>query len=237
MASLLLAACVVTVPLLAVVLSGYADSEPVEKEPLMPFVQMLRQAFAHGSYLLLLAGFFVCGFHVAFITTHLPAYLNDIGGAAATGAWAIGLIGLFNIIGAYTSGMLGGKFSKRYLLSGIYLGRALAIALFVTLPPKPITTLVFAAVMGLLWLSTVPLTSGLVAVMFGTRHMATLFGFVFLSHQVGAFLGAWLGGLFYERTGSYDAVWWLSVALGLFAAVIHWPIAERAAPQLVRASA
>jgi predicted MFS family arabinose efflux permease len=168
---------------------------------------------------------------VAFITVHLPPYLVDIGAPPQLGAWAIALVGLANIVGSYLSGVLGGKFSKRWLLSGIYFGRAVIIALFLVLPKTPLVVLAFAGAMGILWLSTVPLTSGLVVVMFGTRFMATLFGVVFFSHQVGSFLGIWLGGVFYERYGSYDPIWWLGIALGLFAAVVHLPIVERRAPR------
>ena len=168
--------------------------------------------FGHGSYLLLVAGFFVCGFHVAFITTHLPAHIADVAGHShgghagmstagpAVAAWALALIGLFNVVGSYGSGVLGGRYSKRKLLAGIYLARAVVIALFITLPPTPTVVLGFAAAIGVLWLSTVPLTSGLVAVMFGTGNLGTLFGIVFFS-QVGAFLGVWLGGSPTSRRG------------------------------------
>ncbi|MGE0714594.1 MAG: MFS transporter, partial [Alphaproteobacteria bacterium] len=177
----------------------------------------------------LVAGFFVCGFHVAFILTHLPPYLKDIGVPSWVGGWSLALVGLFNIVGSYSAGVLGGTRSKKWLLSFIYLGRAIVITVFVLTPPSTVGVLIFAAAMGLLWLSTVPLTSGLVAVMFGPRYMATLFGIVFFSHQVGAFLGVWLGGRIYDATGSYDTLWWLGVALGLFAALVHLPIAERSA--------
>jgi predicted MFS family arabinose efflux permease len=196
----------------------------------------LKEAFRHPSYNLLTLGFFVCGFHVAFIQVHLPPYLTDRGLDAGLAAWALGIIGGANIIGAYASGMLGGRYSKKYLLSGLYTARALAIALFVLLPISAAGVLIFSAVMGLLWLSTIPLTSGLVAQFFGTRHMAMLFGIVFFSHQMGAFLGVWLGGYFFDATGSYDVVWWSSVALGLLAAALHWPIREApvARPAAVR---
>jgi MFS family permease len=196
----------------------------------------LGEALGYRSYILLLSGFFVCGFHVAFITVHLPAYLADLGIGIQVAAWAIGLVGLFNIVGSYASGVLGGKFSKRYLLSTIYFLRAVVIALFIAVPATTVTVLLFAAAMGVLWLSTVPLTSGLVAVMFGPRYMATLFGVVFFSHQVGSFLGVWLGGYLYDRTGSYDVVWWLGIALGLFAALIHLPISERPIVRLAPAT-
>ena len=229
-ALLLLSTTLIAVPLLATVLKGAGAAAPAGDD--LPLRAALRQAFGHGSYVLLAAGFFVCGFHVAFIATHLPAYLTDLGISASLAAWALGLVGLFNIVGSYGAGLLGDRYSKRLLLCGIYLARAGVIALFLVIPLSPATVVLFAAAMGVLWLSTVPLTSGLVAVMFGTQHMGTLFGFVFLSHQVGAFVGVWLGGAVFAATGGYDIVWWLSIGLGLLAAALHWPIAERAAPRL-----
>ena len=201
------------------------------------FRQALGEAFGHGSYVLLILGFFTCGFHVAFITTHLPPYLVDKGLEAKWGGWVIALIGLFNIIGSIAAGVLGGKLPKRYLLSTIYFLRALAIAGFMLVPLSPASALTFGACMGVLWLSTVPLTSGLVALMFGVRYMATLFGFVFFSHQVGSFIGVYLGGYLYEQTGSYDVVWWLGVGLGIFAALVHLPIRERPVARLAAAPA
>jgi MFS family permease len=192
----------------------------------------VRAALTHPSYLLLTSGFFVCGFHIAFVSTHLPPYLTDLGLGTALAAWALALIGLFNVVGAYGAGVLGGRYSRRLLLSAIYASRAAAFALFVVLPVTPATVLVFAAAIGLLWLSTVPLTSGLIAVMFGTRHLGLLFGIVFLSHQVGAFIGVWLGGAVYDATGAYDLMWWASIALGMAAALVHLPIDERPAPRL-----
>jgi MFS family permease len=194
----------------------------------------LKEALAHRGYVLLFLGFFVCGFHVAFIQVHLPAYLVDEGLSPALGAWALGLVGLFNVIGAYASGILAGRYSKKMVLSLIYLARAVVIALFLLLPLSTTTVLLFSAAIGLLWLSTVPATSGLVAQIFGPRYMATLFGIVFLGHQLGAFLGVWLGGALFDATGSYDVVWWAGVALGLAAAALHWPIDER---RVVRAPA
>ncbi len=226
-ALIMLAAFAAIVPVLAAALRGGAATED---GPSISVREATRGAFGHGSYLLLMSGFFVCGFHVAFITTHLPPYLTDSGVSPRVAAWSLALIGLFNVVGSYGAGVLGGRGSKRRLLSGIYLARAVAIALFIALPTSPTVVLGFAAAMGILWLSTVPLTSGLVAVMFGTRYLGTLFGFVFLSHQVGAFLGVWLGGVAYEQTGSYAPVWWAGVALALIAAALHWPIAERRAP-------
>ncbi len=239
-ALLFLAACTVAVPVLALALRGDHGNVSSTNEPELPARDAIRAAFGHGSYLLLVAGFFVCGFHVAFITTHLPAYLSDAAaqahphgmhgaGVAKLGAWALAIIGLANIVGSYTSGLLGDRYSKRKMLSGIYLARGAVIAVFVTLSPTTPVVIAFAALMGVLWLSTVPLTSGLVAVIFGTRHLGALFGFVFLSHQVGAFLGVWLGGVAYEMTGSYDLIWWTSIALAIIAAALHWPIVERRA--------
>ena len=194
----------------------------------------LTEAFAHRSYVFLVLGFFTCGFQLAFITLHLPSYLIDRGLSAQVGGWALATIGLFNIIGSISVGWLSMHFPRRYLLAFNYFMRAVFIAAFVLLPASPVTTLLFAAGMGLMWLSTVPPTSALVTLMFGTRWLATLYGFAFFSHQVGGFLGAWLGGLLYERTGSYEIVWWLTVVFGLLSAAINLPIEEkpvlRAAP-------
>jgi len=189
--------------------------------------EAIREAGGHSGYLFLNAGFFVCGFHVAFVATHLPAYITDQGLAAGYGTAALALVGFGNILGSWLSGVLGGRFSKRYLLSSLYFARATLFMVFVLVPVTPVSVVIFSFTLGILWLSTVPLTSGLVAQIFGPRYMATLFGIVFLSHQIGSFLGAWLGGYFYDLTGSYDVVWWLSVALGVFSGLIHWPIDER----------
>ena len=194
----------------------------------------IREAGRHSGYILLVLGFFVCGFHVTFIQVHLPPYLTDAGIDAGIAAWAIAFIGLFNIAGSLAAGILGGKYSKKYLLSALYITRAVAIAIYVMVPPTQTTTLVFAAVMGLLWLSTVPLTGGLVAQIFGPRYMGMLFGFVFFSHQVGAFLGVWLGGKLFDSTGSYEVVWWLAVALGVVAALLHFPINEKRVDRLAQ---
>jgi MFS family permease len=201
------------------------------------FREALSEAFGHQSYVLLVLGFFTCGFHIAFITVHLPPYLVDRGLDISWGGWVLAFIGLFNIIGAISAGLLGNRFPKRYLLSTIYLLRAVAFTAFVLTPMSPASAMIFGAVMGILWLSTVPLTSALVGLMFGTRFMATLFGFVFFSHQVGAFIGVWLGGYLYERTGSYDIVWWLGVALGIFAALVNLPIREQPVARLAPAAA
>ena len=188
--------------------------------------QALREASRHRGYWLLNAGFFVCGFHIAFIATHFPAYLNDRGLGLEIGASALALVGLFNIFGSYLFGLSGDYWRKQYVLSGLYAARALVIALFLAVPLSSVTALVFAAAMGFLWLGTVPLTSGLVGQIFGIRYLSTLYGIVFLSHQVGSFFGAWLAGLFYDRTGSYDAAWAASIALGLLAALVHLPIRD-----------
>jgi MFS family permease len=199
--------------------------------------QALTEAFGHRSYVLLVLGFFTCGFQIFFIAVHLPAYLVDRGLPAAIGGWTLGIIGLFNIIGAIAAGWLSAAMPKRYILSFIYFGRAMAILVYIVLPPSSLATVIFGAVLGLLWLSTVPPTSGLVAVMFGTRWLAMLFGFAFFSHQVGGFLGVWLGGVLFERTGSYDAVWWLSILLGVLSAAINLPIVEKPVARLAAAPA
>lgn len=194
--------------------------------------EALTEARRHSGYLYLTAGFFVCGWHVAFIAVHLPAYLADGGISAEIAAWCLALVGLFNVIGSYAAGVLGDRLSKKYCLSFLYTARAVLILAFILLPLSAASALVFSAIMGLLWLSTVPLTSGLVAQIFGPRYMATLFGIVFFSHQIGSFLGIWLGGHLYDTYGSYDVIWWLSIALGLIAALLHWPIDERGVARL-----
>jgi MFS family permease len=199
--------------------------------------QALAEAFGHRSYVLLVLGFFTCGFQLAFTTVHLPSYLIDRGLSAQVGGWTLAVIGLFNIVGSLASGYLGSRMPKRYILSAIYFARALSIVLFITLPATPVNTIVFGAVTGLLWLSTVPPTSGLVAVMFGTRWLAMLFGFAFFSHQVGGFLGVWLGGIVFDTTGSYMPVWWLSVFFGVVSGLINLPIVERPVGEPVPAAA
>jgi MFS family permease len=191
---------------------------------------VLSAALRHPSYVLLVLGFFVCGFQLAFITTHFPAYLADRGLGASVASWAIAMVGLFNVAGAYLAGVWGGRGSKKHLLAGAYFGRAAVLLAFVLLPVTPASVLAFGAAMGLLWLSTAPLTSGLVATFFGTRHMATLFGVVFFSHQVGSFIGVYLGGALYALTGSYDLVWWCCIGLSVVAGLVNLPIRERAVP-------
>ena len=188
--------------------------------------QALTEAFGHRSYVLLVFGFFTCGFQLAFITVHLPAYLADRGVSAQTGGWVVAAIGLFNIIGSLSVGWLQNKYPKRYILSIIYFARALSIMAFISFPITTFSAIVFGAATGLTWLSTVPPTSALVALMFGTRWFATLYGFAFVSHQVGGFLGVWLGGVVFERFGSYTPIWWLSVLFGVLSALINLPIVE-----------
>jgi predicted MFS family arabinose efflux permease len=189
--------------------------------------EAVREAVGHRGYVLLTVGFFVCGFHVAFITVHFPAYVKDVGLDPYIGAYAIALVGLFNIVGSFLSGMAGQRWSKKFGLSLIYFSRAVAITALLLMPKTELTIYLFAAVMGILWLSTVPLTTGIVAQVFGVRYMATLFGIVFFSHQLGSFLGVWLGGRIFDETGSYDGMWWGGVILGLAAAVVHLPINEK----------
>lgn len=191
------------------------------------FKTALAEAFGHRSYVLLVLGFFTCGFQLAFITVHLPAYLSDRGVSAQTGGWVVAAIGLFNIIGSLGVGWLQNLFPKRYILSVIYFTRALSIVAFISFPITAFSAIAFGAVSGLTWLSTVPPTSALVALMFGTRWFATLYGFAFVSHQVGGFLGVWLGGIVFEKFGSYTPIWWLSVLFGVLSALINLPIVEQ----------
>ncbi len=193
--------------------------------------EAIGTAFGHRSYLLLVSGFFVCGFQLAFIVVHMPPYLAEHGISKEFAGLAMGLIGLFNVVGSYAAGIIGGKGEKRVPLALIYLLRSVLVAGFLLMPVTPLTTLLFTMTIGVLWLSTVPLTMGLVTVMFGTRYMATLYGFVFVSHQLGSFIGVWLGGRLYDAFGSYDIVWWLSVALGIFAFIVHLPIREQRQPR------
>ncbi len=187
---------------------------------------ILVRAFRLRSYTLLVFGFFVCGFHVAFITVHMPGYVVDLGFAPSVGAWSISLIGLCNIVGAYYVGVKSQTLPKHRILVAIYSLRVVAISFFLILPVSLVSILVFSAVMGFLWLATVPPTSGLVSVFFGTRYMAFLYGIVFLSHQLGSFSGVWLGGYLYETTGSYNGIWYAGIVLGILAAMLHWPIRE-----------
>lgn len=199
--------------------------------------EALREAMNHRSYVLLILGYFTCGFQVFFITIHLPAYLVDRGLGVDIGAWTIGLIGLFNIIGSISAGYLGDKMPKRYILAAIYFLRSAAILVFILVPASPTTSMVFGATIGLLWLSTIPPTQALVALMFGTRWLTMLAGLAFFSHQVGGFLGVWLGGILYESTGSYDVIWYLTILLGFFAAAVNLPIVEKPVARAVASAA
>ncbi len=210
-------------------------SKATAGETTLTMGQAIGKAFGHQSFLLLTAGFFVCGFQLAFVTVHLPPYLAEHGISKEFAGLAMGAIGLFNVAGSYLSGVIGGKREKRVPLSLIYLLRSIAVTAFILLPITPVTTVIFTASLGFLWLSTVPLTMGLITVMFGTRYMATLYGFVFLSHQIGSFFGVWLGGKLYDVFGSYDPVWWMGVGLGLFAAIVHLPIREKRAESFAAA--
>ena len=217
------------IPVLAAPLYGNAASSPRTAEEIDQTIpQALKEALGHSSYLLLISGFFVCGFHVAFITAHFPAYIDDIGIDPVFAGYALALIGLFNIAGSLGSGIIGQKYSKPKFLSLLYVLRSVAIALFLILPQSPTSVIIFSIAIGLLWLSTVPPTNALVAVMFGTRHLGMLGGLVFFSHQIGSFLGVYYGGYLRDVLGSFDIVWWLGVALGLFAAAVHMPIREAA---------
>jgi MFS family permease len=222
---------------LSIVLATPASAASVPAAQQQSVRQALSEAFAHRSYVLLVLGFFTCGFQLAFVTVHLPSYLLDRGLSAEVGAWTIAFIGLFNIVGALASGWLGTLMPKRFILSTIYFGRAVAIVILITLPPSTTVTLIYGAITGLLWLSTVPPTSGLVALMFGTRWLTMLFGFAFFSHQVGGFLGVWLGGFVFETTGSYNLIWWLSVFFGVASAVINLPIVEKPVVRTAAATA
>jgi MFS family permease len=225
-ALLILAATTLLIIPLAVVLPGDTAAKG-ELHTDQTIAEALREAAGHRGYALLTLGFFVCGFHVAFITVHFPAYVKDLGLAAEVGAYSIAIVGLFNIFGSFLSGAAGQRWSKKCGLSVIYFARSIAITALLLAPKTELTMYLFSAAMGILWLSTVPLTTGIVVQVFGVRYMATLFGIVFFSHQIGSFLGVWLGGYLFDTRGSYDPVWWAGVALGLLAAMVHLPINER----------
>lgn len=225
---LIMSALMLLVPIFGIALRGNSTSGTQSQTEIEQSVgDALREAFAHKSYVLLGAGFFVCGFQVAFITAHFPAYIADIGIDASYAVIALAAIGFFNIIGSLASGVIGQKYSKTIFLALIYIGRSIAVTAFLLLPQTGTSVIVFSCVMGLLWLSTVPPTNALVAIMFGTRHLGLLGGIVFFTHQLGSFLGVWLGGLLFDVYGTFDPVWWIGVALGLFAALVHLPIKER----------
>jgi MFS family permease len=215
------------VPLsLALATPTISDSKAVATTDQQTFKHALAEAFGHRSYVLLVLGFFTCGFQLAFITVHLPAYLVDRGVPVQTGGWVIAVIGLFNIVGSLSVGWLQSRLPKRYILSAIYFTRAMSIVAFITFPITTFSAIAFGVVTGLTWLSTIPPTSSLVALMFGTRWLATLYGFAFFSHQVGGFLGVLLGGIVFEKFGSYTPIWWLSVLFGVLSALINLPIVE-----------
>lgn len=226
----LLALIAVIILVCAIPLQGKVDTHVKNKsgegESASSLKAALGEAMKHRGYWLLTLGFFVCGFHVAFIAVHLPAYLTDLGMPSETGAWSLSLIGLFNVLGAYVAGTLGDRYRKKHMLSYLYFSRSIVILIFVMMPVSTISVVLFSVAMGVLWLSTVPLTSGLVAQIFGIRYMGTLFAIVFLNHQIGSFLGIWLGGYLFDAYGTYMPVWWAGVALGVMAAVLHWPIQD-----------
>jgi MFS family permease len=228
------ALCVAMLPL-SLALATPRNVATAGAVPSQTLKQALSEALWHRSYLLLVLGFFTCGFQLAFITIHMPAYLVDKGLSSSVGGWTVGVIGLFNIIGSLGAGWLGARLPKRYILSVIYLIRALAVLVFISFPVTPASAITFGAVMGLMWLSTVPPTNGLIAMMFGTRWLAMLAGFAFFSHQVGGFLGVLIGGIAYERTGSYDVVCWLSILFGVLSAVVNLPIIEKPVERLAPA--
>ena len=224
---LVLSAIMLLIPVLAIPLRGNASTSKIASAEIeQSFREALSEALAHRDYLLLTSGFFVCGFQVAFITAHFPAYIGDLGIQARWAVVAISLIGLFNIFGSLASGIIGQRYPKPVFLSLIYIARSIVFTAFLLTPATPTTVVIFSITMGILWLSTIPPTNGLVAIMFGTRYLGMLGGVVFFSHQVGSFLGVWMGGVLYDQTGSYDVIWWLGVVLGLFAAIVHWPIRE-----------
>lgn len=203
---------------------GFHGGSIVHRE--QTILQALKEAFKYPSFQLLMAGYFVCGFQVVFIGVHMPSYLRDKGLSPQVASYALALIGLFNVFGTYAAGVLGQKLQKKYILAFIYLARAVAIALFLLVPISPLTVYVFSSVMGVLWLSTVPVTNAAVAQIFGVAHLSMLSGFVFFSHQIGSFMGVWLGGYLYDSTGSYDIVWYIAIGLGVLAALINLPVKE-----------
>ena len=213
----------------------YENSGGFQTEQEQTTSEALKEAFTNKSYILLISGFFVCGFHITLVGTHVPKYVIDRGLEDWTAAMILSLIGLFNIFGSLLSGYLSSKRSKKLILSAIYFLRGISIIAFIFLPPSTISSIIFGASFGLLWLSTVPATSGMVAHIFGTRYLGLLYGLVFLSHQIGSFFGAYLGGLFYDLYGSYDYAWYLAIALSVFAALIHLPIKEQAIERIQKA--
>tara|TARA_B100000214_G_C23793184_1_gene546853 strand:+ start:33 stop:698 length:666 start_codon:yes stop_codon:yes gene_type:complete len=203
--------------------SAKEDSDQIKQT----LSQVLSEAFANKSYVFLTLGFFVCGFHVSFVATHLPAYLDDLSLPLWIGSWSLALIGLFNVIGTLMFGYLGDSRSKKDLLVILYSLRSILFLVFIFLPKTEITIIIFASLLGILWLSTVPLTSGIISVIFGSKYMSMLYGFAFLSHQIGSFMGSWFGGRLYDFYGSYDVMWWACVFLGFASALMHYPINEK----------
>ena len=203
---------------------GLASGTAVRRQ--QTIFQALTEAFRYPSFQLLMAGYFVCGFQVVFIGVHMPSYLKDHGLSPQVASYSLALIGLFNVFGTYAAGVLGQRLPKRHILAFIYLARAAAISVFLLVPLSPLSVYVFSAFMGLLWLSTVPVTNAAVAQIFGVAHLSMLSGFVFFSHQIGSFMGVWLGGYLYDRTGSYDLVWYIAIGLGVVAALVNLPIKE-----------
>ena len=208
---------------------GFAGGQVQARE--QTILQALREAFKYPSFQLLMAGYFVCGFQVVFIGVHMPSYLKDKGLSPQVAGYALALIGLFNVFGTYAAGVLGQRIAKRKILATIYISRAVVIAVFVAVPISPTSVYLFASVMGLLWLSTIPPTNAMVAQIFGIQHLSMLGGFVFFSHQIGSFMGVWLGGYLYDRTGSYDIVWYIAIGLGVFAALVNLPVRESPIPR------
>ena len=225
-ALLILAGAVLLIMPLALGLreSGFAGGQAPKRE--QTIIQALREAFKYPSFQLLMAGYFVCGFQVVFIGVHMPSYLKDKGLSPQVAGYALALIGLFNVFGTYAAGALGQRMAKKNILAFIYFARAVVISVFIAAPLSPMSVYIFASIMGLLWLSTVPATNAAVAQIFGVAHLSMLSGFVFFSHQIGSFLGVWLGGVLYDKTGSYDIVWYITIALGVFAGLINLPVRE-----------
>ena len=220
--------------LFSLVLTKRSSISGKDDEVNRSLASVLNEAFVNKSYVLLTIGFFVCGFHVSFIATHLPAYLDDLSLPMWIGSWSLALIGLFNVIGTLVFGHLGDLRSKKNLLVILYTLRALLFLIFIYLPKTEVTVLIFASLLGILWLSTVPLTSGIISVIFGSKYMSMLYGFTFLSHQVGSFVGSWFGGRFYDYYGSYDIMWWVCVILGFASAIVHFPIKETPLVKMAR---
>jgi predicted MFS family arabinose efflux permease len=225
-ALIILGAAVLLIMPLAIGLkeNSFSSGQPAKRE--QTIAQALTEAFKYPSFQLLMAGYFVCGFQVVFIGVHMPSYLKDKGLSPQVASYALALIGLFNVFGTYITGSLGQKMAKKTILSTMYFARAVVIAVFIAAPLTPMSVYIFASLMGLLWLSTIPPTNAVVAQIFGIQHLSMLGGFIFFSHQIGSFMGVWLGGFLYDRTGSYDIVWYITIGLGIFAGLINLPVKE-----------